>query len=75
VLDRLELADLYQIQSLYSSCGQWVRRNLKIVKKDAKWLELLKNKAPELALELVRTVWKFLFYLNNTIFSPSDSAT
>jgi hypothetical protein len=48
VLDRLEMADLYQIKSLYFSCGQLMRRNLKMLKKDAKWLEL-KNKSPELA--------------------------
>jgi hypothetical protein len=45
------MAYLYQIQSLYSSCGQLIRRNLEIVKKDAKWMEL-KKKAPELALFL-----------------------
>jgi hypothetical protein len=41
------MAYLYQIQSLYSSCGQLIRRNLEIVKKDAKWLKL--KKSPELA--------------------------
>jgi uncharacterized protein with ATP-grasp and redox domains len=52
VLDRLEMADLYQMKSLYSSCGQLIRRNLKILKKDAKWLEL-KKKASELAFTIL----------------------
>jgi hypothetical protein len=52
VLDRLELADLYQIKALYSSCGQMIRRNLNTVKKEAKWLEL-KKRAPELAFSIL----------------------
>jgi hypothetical protein len=48
VLDRVEMADLYQMKELYSACSQLIRRNLKTVKKDVKFLELNK-KAPELA--------------------------
>jgi hypothetical protein len=53
VIDRVEIADLYQT-SLYSFCGQYIRRNLKILKKDAKlkWLEL-KKKSPGLALAIL----------------------
>jgi hypothetical protein len=55
VFDRLEMADLYQIKSLYSSCGQLIRRNIKTVKKDAKWLEL-KKKTPELAFSILEQI-------------------
>jgi hypothetical protein len=48
----MEIADLYQIKSLYSSCNQLIQPNLKTVKKDAKWLELKKN-APELAFSIL----------------------
>jgi hypothetical protein len=58
VLDRLEMADLYQINSLYSACGQLIQSNLKTVKKDAKWLEL-KKKAPELAFAILEDVEEF----------------
>jgi hypothetical protein len=51
VLERLELAELYQINSLYSSCGKLIGYNMKMVKKDAKWLEL-KTKSPELAISI-----------------------
>jgi hypothetical protein len=52
VLDRLELADLYQLKSLYSACDQLIRRNMKMVKKETKWLEL-KKKSPELAFSVL----------------------
>jgi hypothetical protein len=52
VIERLEMADLYQTKSLYSSSGQLIRRNLKMVKKEAKWMEL-KKKSPELALAIL----------------------
>jgi hypothetical protein len=52
VIDRLEKADLYQLKSLYSSCGRLIRRNFKILKKEAKWLEL-KKKSPELAFSIL----------------------
>jgi hypothetical protein len=55
VVDRVELADLYQIKSLYSACGLLIRCNLKMVKKDEKWLEL-KKKAPELAFSIIEDV-------------------
>jgi hypothetical protein len=45
------MADLYQLKSLYIFCEKLMRRNLEIVKKDGKWMEL-KKKAPELALFL-----------------------
>jgi hypothetical protein len=48
VLDRLEMADLYQMKELYSFCGPLIRRNLKMLSNNAKWLEL-KKKSPELA--------------------------
>jgi hypothetical protein len=41
------MADLYQMNSLYFSCDQLIRRNLKMLKNDTKWLEL-KKKSPEL---------------------------
>jgi hypothetical protein len=52
VFDRLEMADLYQLQSLYSACGRLIRRKLKIVRKNAKWQEL-KSKSPQLALSVL----------------------
>jgi uncharacterized protein with ATP-grasp and redox domains len=55
VLDRVEMADLYQMKELYSSCGKLIRRNLKMVKKDAKWLEL-KKKSPELAFNILEEI-------------------
>jgi hypothetical protein len=45
------MADVYQLKSLHSFCGQQIRRNLKMLKTDAKWLEL-ENRAPEFALFL-----------------------
>jgi hypothetical protein len=58
VLDRLELADLYQTKSLNSACGQLIQSNLKVVKQDAKWLEL-KKKSPELAFAILEDVDEF----------------
>jgi hypothetical protein len=58
VFDRLEMADLYQIHSLYASCGRLIRRNLNTVKEEAKWLEL-KKKAPELAFTILEDVDEF----------------
>jgi hypothetical protein len=55
MLDRVELADLYQMKALYSSCGLLIRRNLKMVKKWAKWLKL-KKKAPELAFAILEEI-------------------
>jgi hypothetical protein len=52
VIDRVKLADLYQIKSLHSACGQMIRRNLNTVKKEAKWQEL-KKKSPELAFSIL----------------------
>jgi hypothetical protein len=52
VFDLVEMADLYQLKSLYSSCGQLIRRNLKNLKKDAKWVAL-KKKASELAFTIL----------------------
>jgi hypothetical protein len=54
VLDRVELADLYHMKELFYSCVQMIliRRNLKILKKDAKWLEL-KKKSPEVAFSIL----------------------
>jgi hypothetical protein len=52
VFDRVELADLYQIKALFSSCGKLIRRNLKMLKKEAKWLDL-KNKSPDLAFSIL----------------------
>jgi hypothetical protein len=46
------MADLYQIKLLYSTCSQLIRRHLKMVKKEANWLELKKN-APELAFAIL----------------------
>jgi hypothetical protein len=52
VFDRVELADLYQIKALFSSCGKLIRRNLKMLKKEAKWPDL-KNKSPDLAFSIL----------------------
>jgi hypothetical protein len=52
VFDRLELADLYQINSLKSACGQLIRQNLSKVKTDAKWIQL-KIASPQLALSIL----------------------
>jgi hypothetical protein len=52
VFDRLELAELYQINSLKSACGQLIRQNLSRVKKDAKWIQL-KMASPQLALSML----------------------
>jgi hypothetical protein len=52
VLDRVEMADLYQIKTLYASCGQLIRLNLQMVKKSAKWLDL-KKKSSELAFAIL----------------------
>jgi hypothetical protein len=52
MLDRLELADLYQMKALYSACGHLIRSNLNTVKKEAKWQEL-KKKSPELAFSIL----------------------
>jgi hypothetical protein len=52
------MADLYQINSLYSACGQLIQSNLKTVKKEAKWLEL-KKRAPELAFAILEDVEEF----------------
>jgi hypothetical protein len=52
VFDRLELAELYQINSLKFSCGQLIRQNLSKLKMDAKWLEL-KTEAPKLAFTIL----------------------
>jgi hypothetical protein len=52
VFDRVEIADLYQIKSLYASCGELIRCNLTMIKKEAKWLEL-KKKSPELAFAIL----------------------
>jgi hypothetical protein len=52
VLDRVEMANLYQIKSLYFSCVRMIRRNLNTMEKEAKWLEL-KKKAPELAFSIL----------------------
>jgi hypothetical protein len=48
----MEMADLYQIQSLYSSCGPLILSNLKMLKKEAKWMEL-KKKSPELTIAIL----------------------
>jgi hypothetical protein len=58
VFDRLQIADLYQLKSLHSFCGQLIRRNLKMVRKDAKWLELKKT-VPELAFSILEDVDEF----------------
>jgi hypothetical protein len=54
VLDRVELADLYPMEELFYSCAQIlsIHHNLKILKKDAKWLEL-KKKSPGLAFSIL----------------------
>jgi uncharacterized membrane protein YgcG len=43
------------MKALYSSCGLLIRRNLKMVKKEAKWLEL-KKRAPELAFGILEEI-------------------
>jgi hypothetical protein len=48
----MEIADLYQIKALYSSCNQLIQPTLKTLKKKDKWLELKKN-APELAFAIL----------------------
>jgi hypothetical protein len=58
VFDRLELADLYQMNSLLFASGKLIRRKLKMVKKDTKWLELKKT-APELAFSILEDVDEF----------------
>jgi uncharacterized protein with ATP-grasp and redox domains len=52
------MADLYQMNELHSVCGQLIGRKMKMVKKDAKWLEL-KKKAPELAFAILEDVDEF----------------
>jgi hypothetical protein len=52
------MTDLYQLKSLYSSCGQLIQANLKTVKKEENWLEL-KRKAPELAFAILEDVDEF----------------
>jgi hypothetical protein len=52
VFDRLVLADLCQIDTLKSSCGQLIRRNLSVVKTNAKWTEL-KKKSPDLVISIL----------------------
>jgi hypothetical protein len=52
VFDRVELADLYPLKLLHSSCRQLIRSNLKMLKKETKWLEL-KEKARELAFSIL----------------------
>jgi hypothetical protein len=53
VFDRVQLADLYQMRSLYSSCGLMIRCNLRTVTKDvAKWLEL-KEKSPGFVISIL----------------------
>jgi hypothetical protein len=46
----LEIADLYEIKALSSSCDQLIRSNQEMLKKKAKWQEF-EEKAPELALK------------------------
>jgi hypothetical protein len=52
VLERLELAELYKIKSLYSSCGKMIQRNMTMLKTDAKWMAL-KMKSPELVISIL----------------------
>jgi hypothetical protein len=54
VFDRLEMAVLYEyeLKSLYSACCQFIRRNLKMVKTDAKWQEL-KEEVPKWAFSIL----------------------
>jgi hypothetical protein len=52
VFERVEMADLYQMRSLYSSCGRLIRSNMRTVKEDAEWLEL-KKKAPKLVISIL----------------------
>jgi hypothetical protein len=49
VIDHLELAVLYQMRLLYHCCGQLIRRNLKTMMEDAKYMEP-KEKSPKLVL-------------------------
>jgi hypothetical protein len=67
VLERLELAELYQMKSLYSSCVQMIRRNLSMVETNAKWFEL-KTKSPELAFSVLE---EFAEDIEGLQFTPS----
>jgi hypothetical protein len=52
VFDRLELAELHQIDSLKSACGQIIRKNLKELKETDKWAKL-KETSPQLVIAVL----------------------